>query len=149
MSDSYEIFPKIPVPKYGAVYKTRTSLEGTFCPEVDFDEDLHKDANLHIPEGTMLFYVEDVQFYSTSKMYRKPMSAWIRMHFITNDKRSLWVTILCSQQRVWDFETFRRRKQMVAEQMNELFELILSGEDKIPELEEDFIAPEQVEGQEV
>jgi hypothetical protein len=135
MSDSYEIFPKIPTPGYSTVFKNKVPLDCTLCSEVNFDDDLHKDQNLHVPVGTILFYVEDVQFYAMSKPYKQPMSAWIRMHFITNDKRSLWYTVVCSTKRVWDFETYRRRVKLVKEAMNENFELLISGDDDFTEQE--------------
>lgn len=133
MQDTYEILPKIPIHEYGAILKTKEEIRCTLEAELDPPDGEEPDQNatddhLYIAPGSILFYVEDRQFMAASKIERKPMSAWIRFHFVTGDKRSLWYTLLCCPKRIWDFETYRKKKQTIKDVFDEMFEVIEHGD---------------------
>ena len=133
MPDTYDLFPKIPIHEYGAVLRTKEEIRCTQDAELDLPEDDEEvdtnasDEHLYIAAGSVLCYVEDKQFMAASKAEKKPMSAWVRFHFVTGDKRSLWYTVLCSPKRLWDFETYRKKKQIVKGLFDEMFEVIELG----------------------
>ena len=138
MQDTYDLVPKIPIHEYGAVLRTKEEIRCTEDAELDFpenDDDEEPDPtavqpseeHLYIAAGSVLFYVEDKQFMAASKSEKKPMSAWVRCHFVTGDKRSLWYTVLCSPKRLWDFDTYRNKKKAVRALFDEMFEVIEHG----------------------
>ena len=145
--DKYDLFPKIPIHTYGAVLRSKKVL---FCtPDAELDlpvaEGEEELVNVHpggglsgmllapppehlvIEPSTVLFYIEDAQFMAASKTQAKSMSAWIRFHFVTGDKRSLWYTVLCSPKRIWDFETYRKKKKIIRGLFDEAFEVVELG----------------------
>lgn len=127
MSSSYDIIPKTRTVPVGTIFKNKYDLYGTNAAGVNkADPDFGGD-DIHIPVDSVLTFVEDRQMMAAGGTH--PFSAWIRFHFIVNEKIT-WVTILRETSRIWNFETYPGKKRKITEAINEMFELIQLGEEK-------------------
>ena len=127
---SYDILPKIRTLATGTVVKNKYDLIGTNAAGVNkADENFEFGSeDINIPEGSILTFVEDRQFIASSEGV--PMSAWIRYHFVVNEK-IVWVTIVRDSKRIWDYETYRGKQRKINSSLEEMFEVVnLIGENK-------------------
>jgi hypothetical protein len=114
---SYDILPKLPLLPAGTLLKNRDTLHGNLAAGINEKDDNFEfggDEEIEIPQHSNLMFVEDVQFMAVSK--EKPMSAWIRCHLIHEQPK-----------RLWDFETFRGKKRILQDKIEELFEVLKLG----------------------
>jgi hypothetical protein len=127
---NYEITPKLKFFQNGALLKTKKPITAQRHPgvtEIDTNMLFDKDAAgpIVIPTGTALLYVDNKQFYSSSKEFGVAMSAWIRAEVVSPLGERLWVTLLQERKTIWDFKTYTGKKQLLDNQVNENF-MVLS-----------------------
>lgn len=124
---SYDILPKLPLFPPGTLLRNKNTLHGNLAAGVNEKDDNFEfggDEEITIPQHSNLMFVEDVQFMAANK--EKPMSAWIRCHLI-HEQKVVWVTLVCSPKRLWDFETFRGKKRIIQGRIEELFDVLMLG----------------------
>lgn len=125
---TYEITPKIKILEDGSLLKTKKWVCGTnaFGVNEDDDEMEYGGETIDIPPDTICFYSGDRQFIGASKT--TPLSAWVRCKLIANGK-VIHFTLVCERKRIWDFETFRGKKRIIQEAIDENFEILKGSEE--------------------
>ena len=126
---NYEINPKLKFFNNGALLKTKKAITAQRQPgvtEVDPSMPFDKDeaGPVIIPEGVALLYVENKQFYSSSKELGASMSAWIRAEVVSPLGEKLWITLLRERKTIWDFKTYTGKKQLLEKQIEENFSVL-------------------------
>lgn len=126
---SYEIKPKIQTYPVGTIFKAKQDIMGTNAAGInEADENYEYGAEeILIEKDSILTFVEDKQFMASNKDFS--LSAWVRFHFVVNEQ-IVWTTIYRDYSRIWDFDTYRGRERKIKSAVNEMFEMILSGDNK-------------------
>jgi hypothetical protein len=83
-----------------------------------------------IPKNSFLIFVEDRQFYSDSREFNLPFGAWIRGKVIDPKGNIVWITLFYEQKKIWDFETYNGKKNLILKQLNDSYELVSLSVDK-------------------
>lgn len=129
MSNNYKITPKLKFFQNGALLKAKQDILANRLPGITEDDpsipfDKDEAGPITIPAGAALLYVDNEQFYSSSKELGATMSAWIRAEVVSPLGEKLWITLLKERKTIWDFKTYTGKKQILDRQVEEHFEVL-------------------------